>query len=192
MAQASAQEQQHDRDAVRRALRGDLDAFQRLVERYQQAVYACAYAVTGNRADAADATQETFVRLYRNLEQFDPERPLKPYLMTIAVNSARSQMRRQRRERGHEREDQVLLAVADPRPLPEQSHLRRERRELLRDALAELPAMLREVCVLFYLHGCSCREAAGILKTSEGAVKTALHRARTRLLTGPLKEWLST
>ncbi len=192
MAQVTAQEQQLDREAIRRTLAGDIDAFQSLVERYQQSVHACAYALTGNRADAADAAQDAFVSLYRNLEQLDPDRPLKPYLMTITMNSARSQRRRQHRRNVTECEDGVLQAVPDTHPVPDHVHLRRERRKILRDALAGLPAMLREVSVLFYLHGCSCREAASILKTSEGAVKTALHRARARLLAGPLKEWLST
>lgn len=183
---------QQDRDAVRRTLRGDVEAFGELVARYRQPVYSCTCGVLGSAHDAADATQETFLCLYRTLEQFDPDRPLKPYLMTIAVNCARSLLRRQRHGRAAERNETVIEALPDPRPEAEHVHLRRERRQLLRDALAELPAMLREACVLFYLQGYSCREAAGILKTSEGAVKVALHRARTRLLAGPLKEWLST
>jgi RNA polymerase sigma-70 factor (ECF subfamily) len=192
MTTGATPEQDQDREAVARTLRGELDAFQDLVNRYRQAVFAGACAITGNREDAADATQETFLCLYRNLEQFDPERPLRPYLMTIAVNCARSQVRRQRHGRLAEHDEAVIQALPDPRPAPEHTHLRHERRQLLRDALADLPAMLREACVLFYLQGFSCREAAGILKTTEGAVKVALHRARERLLTGPLKEWLST
>jgi RNA polymerase sigma-70 factor (ECF subfamily) len=184
-------EQHQDREAVARTRRGEIDAFQDLVNRYRQAVFACACAITGNREDAADATQEAFLCLYRNLEQFDPGRPLRPYLMTIAVNCARSQVRRQRRGRQAERDDAVIQALPDPRPAPEQMHQRHERRHLVRTALADLPTMLREACVLLYLHGFSCHEAAGILKTSEGAVKVALHRARERLLAGPLKEWLS-
>jgi RNA polymerase sigma-70 factor (ECF subfamily) len=181
-----------DREAVRGTLRGDVEAFGALVERYRQPVYACTCGILGNAHDAADATQETFLCLYRNLEQFDLERPLRPYLMTIAVNCARSLLRRQRHGRLAEHDEAVIAALPDQRPLPEHAHLRQERRQLLRDALADLPAMLREVCVLFYLQGYSCREAAGILRTTEGAVKVALHRARERLLAGPLKEWLCT
>ena len=181
-----------DQEAVRRTLEGDLGAFEALVARYRQVVYACTCAITGNREDAADATQDAFVCLYRNLEHVDPNRPLRPYLMTIAVNCAKSQIRKQRRSRAAERDESVLQALPDHRPVPAQAQVRHERRQLLRDALADLPTMLRDACVLFYLHGCSCREAAGILKTSEGAVKVALHRARERLLAGPLKEWLST
>jgi len=181
-----------DRDAVQRTLRGDVEAFGELVERYRQQVYSCACGILGSAHDAADVTQEAFLCLYRTLEQFDPERPLRPYLMTIAVNCARSLLRRQRHGRSAERDEAVIEALPDPRPQAAHAHLRHERRQLLREALAELPAMLREACVLFYLQGYSCREAAGILKTTEGAVKVALHRARARLLAGPLKEWLST
>ncbi len=180
-----------DREAIRRTLAGDVDAFGGLVQRYRQQVYACACGILGNPHDAADVAQDAFLCLFRNLEQFDPERPLRPYLMTITVNCARSCLRRQRRSRLAAPDDAALEAVPDHRPAPGQAHLSQERCRLLREALAQFPAMLRESCVLFYLQGYSCREAARILRTSEGAVKVALHRARERLLAGPLKEWLS-
>jgi RNA polymerase sigma-70 factor, ECF subfamily len=192
MDMGTATEQDLEREAIARTRRGEVDAFQGLVERYRQAVFTCACAITGNRTDAADAVQETFLCLYRNLEHVDPERPLRPYLMTIAVNCARSQLRRQRHGRQAERDEAVIQALPDPRPAVEQAHLRHERRQLIRTALADLPAMLRDACILFYLQGYSCQETAGILKTSQGAIKVALHRARERLLAGPLKEWLST
>ncbi|MBN2452440.1 MAG: sigma-70 family RNA polymerase sigma factor [Lentisphaeria bacterium] len=179
-------------EAIRRTLAGELQAFALITDRYQGAVYRCAYAVTRDHEDADDATQEAFLRLYRNLSQFDPRRPLKPYLMTIAVNCARSRLRQRRSNPAAGVTDEVLAQIPDPAPAPAGTFLQHERRREIRRLLGDLPAMLRDVCILFYLDGLSCRETAGALNTSEGAVKTALHRARVRLLDSPLREWLST
>ncbi|MBN1864725.1 MAG: RNA polymerase sigma factor, partial [Victivallales bacterium] len=74
-----------DRKLVCRVLAGDMDKFEDLIARHQQRVYNCAYGITRNSADAADVTQDTFIRFYRNISQFDPERPLRPYLIKITV-----------------------------------------------------------------------------------------------------------
>ncbi|NQU37975.1 MAG: sigma-70 family RNA polymerase sigma factor [Actinobacteria bacterium] len=179
-----------DRVAAEEALRGDASAFAALVERHQSAVFACAFGITGNREDAADATQETFLRLFRHLDQFDPERPLRPYLMTIALNCARSVRRKTHPESGGEEGELIINLTASDSPGPGHALLAQERRHSVRQVIDALPAMLREVCVLFYLNGCSCRETAGILRTSEGAVRVALHRARERLQGSSLREWI--
>ena len=180
-----------DRRAAEQTLRGDAAAFSHLVETYQSMVFSCALGITRNREDAADAAQETFVRLYRHLDQFDLERPLKPYLMTIAVNCARNIRRKHRPERSTDDDETMVGVMTDDSPGPEHALLSRERRRIVRDVIDALPAMLRDVCVLFYLNGCSCRETAGILRTSEGAVRVALHRAREKLQQSPLREWAS-
>lgn len=180
-----------DRQVVRQVLRGDVDAFSDLVARYQTDVFRCTMGVTGNREDAADAAQETFVRLYRHLDQYNPQRPLRPYLMTIAVNTAKSIVRKRRHDPFRDDGQDALVSLPDRSPAPETALRRRERVGAIRRGLAQLPTMLRDSCVLVYLDGFSCRETAQILNTSEGAVKTALHRARRQLARSPLREWLT-
>ena len=168
-----------EQNLVRRSLAGDEDAFRDLVIRYQGAVFACAKAITRNDADAADAAQEAFIRLYRNLAQFDPRRSLRPYLLKIAANCARTMVTRRvraaREVGGDAREESTASAG------PGSVMVRRERHAAVRMRVESLPRTLREVCTLFYLADCSCAEVAAVLSMSASAVKVALHRARRRL-----------
>lgn len=178
-----------DAALVRLTLDGDQSAFRVLVQRYQGLMFTCALSATRNRADAADATQDAFIRFHRHLDQYDCRRPLKPYLLVIAVNCARSLVRARRRAEERTVADAVLDQVRDERPGPAKSHARRERGHAVRALVAALPGTAREVITLFYLAGCSCREVAEILGMSEAAVKVALHRARKRLLEADIREW---
>lgn len=172
--------QQRERDAalIARAIDGDECAFRDLVHLYQGAVFACTQAVTRNPNDAADAAQETFIRFHRNMVQFDPRRPLKPYLMRIAANCSRTLI--SKRIRSAERE---LKAEGDKASVasPATEAQRVEQRQMIRARVDELPETMRQVTSLYYLAECSCREVAEILEMTESAVKVALHRARRRL-----------
>ena len=173
---------QSDDDArlVSRSLDGDAEAFRELVERHQGRVFACARAIMRNEAEAADVTQDVFIRFHRHLVQFDPRRPLAPYLLRIAVNRSRDLLRE--RSRHDEVGENALAAHPDTRPNPGETLMAAERAGRVRTLVAELPQSLREVCSLFYLSECSCAEVASILGMREGAVKVALHRARKKLL----------
>lgn len=173
--------QTDDTPLVQRSLAGDAAAFRALVVRHQGRVFACARAVLRHEDDAADVTQEVFIRFHRHLAQFDPRRPLAPYLLKIAVNRARDRLRE--RARRDEVPETALAAHVDARPDPGESLAAKELAKRVRALVAELPQTLREVCSLFYLSECSCAEVAAILGMHEGAVKVALHRARKRLLT---------
>ena len=169
-----------ERDAalIARAIGGDECAFRELVQLYQGAVFACTQAVTRNPVDAADAAQEAFIRFHRNLAQFDPRRPLKPYLMRIAANCSRTMItKRIRRAERELKAEGEKTAVSSPA-----TEIQRvERRQLIRARVDELPETMRQVTSLYYLAECSCREVAEILEMTESAVKVALHRARQRL-----------
>lgn len=171
-----------DAELVRRAMEGDDQAFRELVLRYQRLVFACAYAITRNHADAGDAAQEAFIRLHRHLEQFDARRPLKPYLLRIAANCSRNVLARRRRHNEITQSNVDSHAAAAPSHNARASIIQRERHEAVRQMITGLPHTLREVCSLFYLAECSCKEVGAILGMGESAVKVALHRARRRLL----------
>ena len=76
-----------DRDLARRAASGDRHAFSELVRRHQSVVYNVAYRLLGERGEAQDAAQETFLRAYRYLASYDPDKPLAPWLKRIATGS---------------------------------------------------------------------------------------------------------
>src|SRR5436189_3087699 len=77
---------------VRRCLRGEAQAIQTLVERFQAEVYGLCVRLLGHRHDAEDVTQEVFLRVFRSLRKWDPARPLRPWIMSIAVNRCRTWM----------------------------------------------------------------------------------------------------
>ena len=181
---------ERDARAVARVLEGDEHAFRELVIAYQEQVFACAWAVTRNEADAADAAQEAFIRLYRNLAQFDARRPLKPYLLRIAANCSHNLLARRRRQPAAQADaGESLTSVADPAAGPAAQLLHTERKRSVRRLVDGLPRTMREVCSLFYLAECSCSEVAAILNMGESTVRVALHRARRRLLRDGLGEW---
>ena len=174
-----------DEAIVRRVLQGDTAAYRLIVDRYQDVMFACALAITTNAADAQDAAQEAFIRLYRALNQFDLSRPLKPYLLRIAVNCSRTIVATRRHW-------QPLEEMPEPvaeRPDSAVEACSAEQRAAVRTLINRLPQTLREVCSLFYLADHSCREVAEILQMNETAVKVALHRARKKLLELGLNEW---
>lgn len=178
MTEAAQDRLQVDAALIERALRGDGQAFRDLVFHYQGLVFACAHAITRNPTDAEDAAQEAFIRFHRNMRQFDPRRPLKPYLLRIAANCGRNLVARRARLARHEEQASLgRVVVADPRS----EGLAEERVARVRRHVAELPRTLREVTSLFYFAECSCREVAEVLEMTENAVKVALHRARRRL-----------
>jgi RNA polymerase sigma-70 factor, ECF subfamily len=158
---------------------GDTQKFRELVERYQQRIFNCAYGITRNKEDASDITQVVFVKFYRNISQFDPNRPLAPYLLKIAVNCSRNELRKRH---VHTALDEVEYAVENFEPSPLERLASREKADFLHVLINELPVTLREVCSLFYLSECSCAEVAGILRMTENAVKVSLHRVRKKLL----------
>lgn len=160
-------------------INGETDKFRILVQKYQQRIFNCAYGITRSKEDAGDVTQEVFIKLFRNIVQFDPNRPLAPYLLKIAVNCSRNELRKRH---AHTNLDDIEYAVEDFESSPLEKLAGRERAEFLHVLINELPVTLREVCSLFYLSECSCAEVAGILKMSKNAVKVSLHRVRKKLL----------
>ena len=164
---------------IRRANDGDQEAFRILVERYQGAVYNLAYRMLGDPQEAEDAAQEIFVRIYRQLARYDPERKFSTWVLTIATNYCIDQLRRRRMQ---------LVPLENIIPWarareagPEGEALSRESRDEVQRLLRELPEKYRAVLILRYWQDLSCAEIADILKLPEGTVKTQLHRARKAL-----------
>ena len=168
-----------EKSLILKIIDGDVETFRVLVQRYQQRIFNCAYGITRNKEDAADISQEVFIKFFRNINQFDPNRALAPYLLKIAVNCSRNELRKRY---SHVDIAEVEYAIEDFEPSPMEKLAGREKVEFLRLLITELPVTLREVCSLFYLSECSCAEVAGILKMSENAVKVSLHRVRKKLL----------
>jgi RNA polymerase sigma-70 factor (ECF subfamily) len=166
-----------DGELVRRARKGEEVAFGMLVQRYQRPAYAVALSVTGRHEDAEDAAQESFlVALDRLDECRSPER-FGGWLMTIVRNRSKNLVRRESL-----RETDELPPGARSRvPTPDRTTEAAELRDLLQEALQELPEVQRQVVLLHDLEGWKHREIAERLDLPCGTVRSHLHFARKAL-----------
>jgi RNA polymerase sigma-70 factor, ECF subfamily len=169
--------QTDDQQVVNRVLRGDVNAFGSLVERYQRPMYNLMFRVTGSEDEAAELTQEAFVRTYRKLERFQPGRRFFPWLYAIGLNVARDYVRKDktRREVSVAREIEHVSGWCNP---GEEEERRCEGIDFLRleKALCELPLIYREAVVLRYHQDLSTRDVASALRVSVSAAKMRVAR----------------
>jgi RNA polymerase sigma-70 factor (ECF subfamily) len=160
---------------VTAARAGSTDAFGELVDRYRAPVVRLAYSLTHDVDDAKDVAQDAFLRAFRNIESFRPDRPFSRWLFVIARNASLDAIRRRRR----------LASVPPlsfaPVASPEEWAMRNEEAEEIRAALGELPAHYGKVLELYYVSGLRYREIASVLGIPIGTVKTYIARAKRRL-----------
>jgi RNA polymerase sigma-70 factor (ECF subfamily) len=173
---------------VRRAKRGDDQAFEELVRRYDRNVFRIAQHITQNREDAEDVVQEAFLKAYGNLSKFQEQSKFYTWLVRIAVNEALMKLRRRKPERTVSLDEEVKTEddslpreVADWSPNPEQMYNQAELRDILTRTIQGLPAGFRTVFVLRDVEGLSTEETAQALELSIPAVKSRLLRARLQL-----------
>jgi len=164
------------RNLVRRCLDGDQFAMGELVHRFQGQVFGLCYRMLGNRQDAEDVAQETFLRVLKNLARWDPTRRFEPWLLAIAANRCRTALAtRQRRP-----SLQPLLEPPPSRPQDDGTagHLAEE----VAQGLQSLRPDYREAFVLFHENELSYEEIAAAIKRPLGTIKTWIHRARRELI----------
>jgi RNA polymerase sigma-70 factor (ECF subfamily) len=167
---------QAELDLARRARRSDSAAFDELVRRFQGPIYRFCWRMLRG-PDAEDLAQDTFVRAFVHFEQFDPERPLLPWLIAIARRLCLDLLRR----RKVMARAQVMPVIVDPAPGPEREASLREQLSRLERALAGLDEGPREAIVLFHVEEMSYRDIAAALEVPMGTVMTWLHRGRAQL-----------
>jgi RNA polymerase sigma-70 factor (ECF subfamily) len=160
---------------ARRCLRGDAEAIQALVARFQAEVFGLCVRLLHHRHDAEDVTQEVLLRVFRSLAGWDSSRPLRPWVMGIAVNRCRTWLtqRARRPELADFLQDTVPARAGD-----DSSELLRE----IQAALAGLRLEYRTVFTLFHEQCQPYEEIAQVLGRPVGTIKTWLHRARLEVL----------
>jgi len=180
---ADARAQNVDAALVEEALRGRLEAFNQIVARHQDHLYALVYRLAPDRDQAADVVQEAFFNAYRNLESFRGG-SVRSWLSRIAINAAMDLQRSRRRRPSQpypEFEDESWQPPAEEKAEPESRALAMERSKALARALAELPFEQRNCIVLFDVEGYDYAEIAAIMRIEVGTVKSRIHRGRLAL-----------
>jgi RNA polymerase sigma-70 factor (ECF subfamily) len=176
IAQGALNDPSSDARLVEEVRRGNKDAFGVLVSRYEKKVQRVVQRLVRNPEEARDLAQETFLKVYQHLDQFDTSRRIGPWLFRVAVNLAVDWLRRQKsplrlRLGGGEEEDPIEIADPDPRP---QIELGQE----VQWVLEQIPLTYRTVLVLRDLEGFSCSEVAAIAGRREATIRWRLSRAR--------------
>ena len=181
-----------DEDLLIRFCKGQTEAFGVLMRRYQRELFGYLRRYLGDSTLAEDVFQNTFLQVYVKSNQYEPGRPVRPWLYTIATNQAIDALRRngrhqalsldQGREELVEGDAHSLMDLLESRgPSPVEAAEGQERRERIRASVDRLPDFLREVLILAYYQGLKYREIAEILDIPVGTVKSRLHAALVKL-----------
>ncbi len=173
---------------IQAILAGHHDQFHDLIRPYERTVFAMALAMLKNEADAEEATQEAFLKAYRGLAAFRAESRFGTWLASIALNEARSILRRRNQfptdsiDSSDDEQPGISPALLrDWREIPSESLERAEVRSILRAAIDNLPVLYREIFLLRDLEELSVNECASTLNITVSAAKVRLHRARMLL-----------
>lgn len=173
---------------VAQARTGDATAFAELLRRYERKIFRLALHITQNREDAEDVLQETFLKAYQHLDQFQGQSKFYTWIVRIAVNQALMKLRKRKSDRSvsldetiDTGEDTVAREIAAWDENPEQQYGREELNQILTSAVDGLTPIYRAVFVLRDVDGLSTEETAEALELSVPAVKSRLLRARLQL-----------
>ena len=167
-----------ERDVVIEAKGGNKDAFSSLVTGYLPRLYVVAYSFLRNVDDAADACQETFLKVYRNLYRFDEDRSFYPWIYRILKNVCLNQLKKRKRAFN---ESDGVEELPSHYKAPEKLLMEKEDVSALLEAIKRLPEHHREILVLKEWGGASYREMAEMLSIPEGTVMSRLFNARQAL-----------
>jgi RNA polymerase sigma-70 factor (ECF subfamily) len=180
-----------DADLLARMRRGDRHAMDELFRRYRGAAYRVAYRLLGNEADALDAVQNAFIKVFTHLDGFEGRSSFKTWLLRVVSNAALDLGRR--RGRREERRDEFSAEAEPEAPLadeePGRELERADLRRLLDGALRQLPEAQRKTFVLHVDGGLSYREVADVLDISIGTVMSRLFYARQKLRAMLSERW---
>ncbi|MBR5453665.1 MAG: sigma-70 family RNA polymerase sigma factor [Clostridia bacterium] len=174
---------------IKRAARGDSEAFAILLREKQSLVYNLAYRLSENREDALDISQEVFIKVWRSLPGFRGDSSFDTWLYRITLNAARDYLERERKHtRGKVDEEDTPESLTASYDTPEERYLDLEEAGEVKAALGRLSREHREILILREVHGYGYREIADMLDLEEGTVKSRINRARAALKK-ELTEW---
>ena len=176
-----------DSELLQRYRRGDEQAFREIVTRYKNSLYAFLRRFVNHEDVVEDVFQETFLQLYISQDSFDTNRPLRPWLFTIAANKAKDALRKMQRQSsmgmgamadaGDFSVDEVVNILTSYETTPDDEVSADETARCVRRVVAEMPDNLRGILVLAYFEQFSYKQMAQILSIPIGTVKSRLHTA---------------
>jgi RNA polymerase sigma-70 factor (ECF subfamily) len=166
---------------IREAQAGNKQAFSRLVEAYQRPVYNLTYRMLGTQEEAEDAAQETFLRAYSRLQQYDSSHKFSTWLFSIANHHCIDRLRKRRKTFVSIDDNPVLQNLQHEAPEPEETMLGAEQAHELQALLTQLEPEYRTPLILRYWEEYSYEEIAETMELTVSAVKSRLFRARKQM-----------
>jgi RNA polymerase sigma-70 factor (ECF subfamily) len=173
---------------LRRAREGDPDAFEKLMTEAEPLVWRVCWHYLGDRENASDCGQESMIKIWRSLGNYRGDCAFESWVYRIAANCCLDAKRKAGRDRSESIEPlrEAGFDPPDPEPGTEEKVIAADRRQRLREGIAQLPEDQREALVMTQLEGISYEDAAVRLGVSEGTVKSRVSRAKAKL-----QEWLT-
>ncbi|MBO9598919.1 MAG: RNA polymerase sigma factor SigW [Cohnella sp.] len=169
---------------ARLARKGDQRAFAEIVDLYKDKLYHLAYRMTSNRQEAEDVVQETFLRVYKNLDRYDENQKFSTWIYRIATNLCIDRLRKRRavysldaESTDHDGLDGYSMMPSDERT-PESELILTETQKIIRGAIETLPVKYKSIMILRYLQDLSLQEISDVLDMPVTTVKTRVHRGR--------------
>ena len=173
---------------IERAKNGELEAFEALIIDYEQLVYNIVYRLMGNSEDTYDLSQETFIKVYTKINQFDGTSKFSTWLYRIATNTCLDELRRRRGKETFSLDQRIEGEEGSMHPEQEDKSenienkiVEKEKAQIIQKALSEVNEKNREVLVLRDIQQLSYDEIAEILKISLGTVKSRIARGRQQV-----------
>lgn len=163
---------------------GDRQAFEELVDMYKDKIYHLGYRMLGNSGEAEDVVQDTFLRVYMNLDRYDENQKFSTWIYRIATNLCIDRLRKRKPNYSLDAEmpdgegaDWYSMLPAN-QDTPEEETVLSETQHQIRKAIDTLPEKYKSVVILRYLHDLSLQEIGDVLKMPVTTVKTRVHRGR--------------
>ena len=183
---------------VQKAVSGSFEAFDQIMVHYRERLYGVIYNMTMNHSDAADLTQETFVKAFRSISKFKQKSSFFTWLYRIGVNLTLTFLKRKRSKKffsfdhffGESDKIDTNIEFSSKDFTSVKNTLLNELHEKLNEALSKLSDKHRTIVVLYEIDGLSHREISQIMKCTEGTVRSRLHYAKVQLQS-LLKDYIS-
>ncbi|NLK87250.1 MAG: sigma-70 family RNA polymerase sigma factor [Clostridiaceae bacterium] len=163
---------------VSRCLNGDNEAFAELISRYKRLIYSVAYKFSKDNEEVNDMAQEAFIKIYRSLSRYDDQYKFSTWSVKVATNICLDHVRRKKINLVALEEVENFTGTSNS---PEEYYLRKEKSQVLKDAIDELPEIYRVPIVMYHQKGMSYKEIAEHLDKPMSIIKNRIFRARNTL-----------
>ncbi len=167
-----------DSELVSRCLKGDNEAFSELISRYKRLIYSVAYKFSTDNEEVNDMAQEAFIKIYRSLSRYDDQYKFSTWSVKVATNICLDHVRRKKLNSVSLDEIENFTGTGNS---PEEYYLRKEKSQVLKDAINDLPEIYRVPIVMYHQKGMSYKEISEYLGKPMSIIKNRIFRARNTL-----------